>query len=669
MGGIRVSLAAWLACGAALWLGPSPARAQEAQDADPPLADPLPPLDPFDDLGIDWPDPPGTADADEAVAIDGVPEADPAPDPGKPTWTLEIVGLPDEVEAPVRSAFAPLSNLDHNEPAETASQIDRRAAADAEILAELLRSEGYYGAIVTPVTRASANRISVRLEAEPGTRYRFSDIALPGLDAVGPAEASALRAILGLKVGDPVRAEEVIAARGRLSEQLGRRGYALASLGEQQVLIDHDTKSARYILPVDPGIGSRFGAIRVVGEPPFPEAHVAHLARFSPGDTYDAALVGDLRRALIQTGLIGEITIEEEVAPDGRVDLVLTLSPAPPRTIAGEIGYGTGEGARVEARWTHRNFFNPEGALTLAGVLGTQEQLAAVTLRRNNWKQRDRILTAQLIAGHSERDAYEARYVGAGAGIERVTNFLWQKPWVWSLEGEVLATDERDRLEDIDLTFTRAYFIAALAGALRYDGTDSLLDPVSGFRLGGSLAPELSVELDTLSLGEESVEAGARETYLRALVEGSAYLPAGEALVLAGRLKIGTLFGAERGNIAPSRRLYAGGGGSVRGYGYQQLGPKDVLGDPVGGRSLTEFSLEARYRFGADRQFGIVPFLDGGRLSEGAWPGTRGWQFGIGVGARYYSSFGPIRIDVGTPLNRQEGDSRIAVVVGLGQAF
>jgi translocation and assembly module TamA len=108
----------------------------------------------------------------------------------------------------------------------------------------------------------------------------------------------------------------------------------------------------------------------------------------------------------------------------------------------------------------------------------------------------------------------------------------------------------------------------------------------------------------------------------------------------------------------------------VRGYGYQRLGPRDIDGDPIGGRSLAEFALEARIRVNAfGGNFGVVPFLDGGTLSTGAFPSMKDWQLGAGLGLRYYSSFGPIRLDVGTPLNRQEGDGRITVVVGLGQAF
>jgi translocation and assembly module TamA len=135
-------------------------------------------------------------------------------------------------------------------------------------------------------------------------------------------------------------------------------------------------------------------------------------------------------------------------------------------------------------------------------------------------------------------------------------------------------------------------------------------------------------------------------------------------------VRLGTIIGAQSSEIAPSRRFYSGGGGSVRGYGYQQLGPRDAAGDPTGGRGLAEFALEARVRIKAfGGNFGIVPFLDGGTLTSDIVPKVGKWQFGAGIGARYYSSFGPIRVDVGTPLNPRSGDAPIAVVVSLGQAF
>jgi translocation and assembly module TamA len=200
----------------------------------------------------------------------------------------------------------------------------------------------------------------------------------------------------------------------------------------------------------------------------------------------------------------------------------------------------------------------------------------------------------------------------------------------------------------------QTYFIGALPLALSYDGSDDLLNPTRGFRLAAHVSPELSLE-------------GAAFGYGRIQLDASAYQPLRKGLVIAERIRLGSILGAPADKIAPSRRFYAGGGGSVRGYGYQEIGPRDADNNPIGGRSLNEFSIEARvHAFG---NFGVVPFLDAGNIYTSTLPKATGLRFGTGLGVRYYSSFGPIRVDVGTPINPQKGDSPIAVYVSLGQAF
>jgi translocation and assembly module TamA len=307
----------------------------------------------------------------------------------------------------------------------------------------------------------------------------------------------------------------------------------------------------------------------------------------------------------------------------------------------------------MEASWQHRDLIQPEGAVTFRGVLGTREQSLGSTLRMSNFQGRDKVLTAQAIAAHTNLNAYDARSLTLGASLERQTNIIWQKTWTWSLGAELLATDERDTIESTGQPRRRTFYVLAGPTSLAYDGSDDLLNPTRGHRLSARVSPEASLQ-------------GGTNFYVKAQVDGSGYVPIGGRISLAGRFRFGIIEGAQRDNIAPSRRFYAGGGGSVRGFGYQDIGPKDVNGDPIGGRSLTEFSAEARIRFGS---FGIVPFLDAGNLYASSLPKFDGLRYGAGLGARYYSSFGPIRVDVGTPIGRRPGEPRIAVYVSLGQAF
>ena len=149
-------------------------------------------------------------------------------------------------------------------------------------------------------------------------------------------------------------------------------------------------------------------------------------------------------------------------------------------------------------------------------------------------------------------------------------------------------------------------------------------------------------------------------------IDGSVYFPASERIVLAGRVRAGSILGSS--NFTSRRRGVSMpvAGGSVRGFSYQNIGPRDVLNNPVGGKSLFELGAEARIRFGS---FGVVPFVDAGNVYASGLPGLDRLRIGAGIGVRYYTNFGPLRVDVGTPINPQPGDSRIGVYVSLGQAF
>ena len=646
-----------VACAAAALVCPyAPSYAQTAD------LDPAAPLDPLPDIGVEWPD----MNAPDDAPIENLEEPDeemPAPvaiDVAEERrYSIVIEGLEGVDDEPaLAEAFDEQSELraDRNEAA-NAAQIDRRSRADAELLAELLRSRGYFDAVVQPRIEPSPDMLRVVLATELGRQYTFQLVEIPGLDAADE-DAAGLRQVFAVKTGDPVIAQNVIKARTDLQVALGEEGFALAEIGEQRIEIDHETHTASLSLPVQPGRVTRFGRISVSGRPPFPPSHIVTIARFDEGDRFKQSKVNDLRRALIATGLVAAAEVRLVPSADQQtVNVDVHLEPAPMRTVAGELGYGTGEGVRVEASWQHRNFVNPEGALTLRGVAGTQEQLVSAEFRRNNFRRRDQVLDILAHASNVERDAYRAKTLQLSGLIERQSNIIWRKKWTWSYGADLIATDERGVFDDLANKETRTFLIAALPLSLRYDGSNDLLDPTTGFRLGGRVSPEISAK-------------GGSFQYGRVQIDASAYFPVSDSIVAAGRVRLGTIVGAKSSEIAPSRRFYSGGGGSVRGYGYQRLGPRDAFDDPIGGRGLAEFALEARVRLKAfGGNFGIVPFIDGGTLTTDVAPDVGKWQFGAGLGVRYYSSFGPIRVDVGTPLNPGENDARLAVVVSLGQAF
>lgn len=632
---------------------PAAAPAPSGASADPSISleatGPMTDLAPLPDLGVDWPDP---ARIDAAPSVSGPTEIKGIAADKLQHYRTSLEGA-DNLGGTFRTRFDQLSTLIANQgkPA-NAAQINRRARDDEDLVRQLLAAQGYYdGRVVTLVnSNLGTGDTVVHVQVNPGDPFSFGTISLPGIEAAG-TEASRLTRDFGVKAGDRVNADTVQAAAAAFKVELGRQGYPFAKVGEPEVAIDHLTKKAVLTLAVTPGARAHFGRIIPTGARPlFSTRHLQTIARFHAGQQYDAAKLDDFRRALIATGLVSVVTITPVATRDpGVVDVAVAIDRAPRRTVAGEIGYSTGEGMRVEASWTHRNLIKPEGAVTFRGVLGTREQSLGATLRQANFHARDRILTAQVIGSHTIFDAYDARTFTVGASIERQTNIIWQKTWSWSLGTEFVATDERHSGDPTRKT----YLVAAAPTSLAYDGSDDLLNPTRGFRLSGRLSPEFSLQSGT-------------HAYIKTQIDASAYQPLGPRIVFAGRIRLGSIDGVSRDSIAPSRRYYAGGGGSIRGFGYQKIGPVDQNGDPLGGKSVTEFSVEARVRFG---NFGVVPFLDGGNLYSTSIPRLNHFRYGTGLGVRYYSSFGPIRVDVGTPIARRPGESRVAVYVSLGQAF
>jgi translocation and assembly module TamA len=580
-------------------------------------------------------------------------------------------------EDQIVSRFAGLSSLkSFDDDEDNLAQIVRRARTDRETLQQVLRVYGYYDAQVYQTLGGLGERaegeaagpvdvekVVVRYDVQPGPQYHVGKIALGDLAATG-SDYEALRGAFKLNTGDAINSDRIVAERLSLQSAMGETGYAFAKVGEPDLLIDHERREGDLTVPVTPGGVYAFGKINSSREKFLSSRHLQRIARFDPGERFKRSEVDDLRQAILATGLVSSVTVEaREVASPaagqpGTVDVDVKVTPGPLRTIAGLVGYSSGEGFRVEASWEHRNFFPPEGMVRVRVVAGTQEQLAGLTFRRNNFLTRDLVLNADLYARNQTSSAFEARTVSFTAGIERQQTLLFQKPWVFSAGLEILATGERDAAAILASERRKTYFIGALPMRAAYDGSDNLLDPTRGFRVGLRVSPEVSVL------------NGVRSSYGKAQFDASYYQPMGEKLVVAGRVRFGTIVGTDITNIAPSRRFYAGGGGSVRGYGFQLIGPRDTAGEPSGGRALSEFSLEARVKTGLlGGAVSLVPFVDAGAVDTTSTPRLRDIKIGAGIGLRYQTNFGPIRIDLGTPLNPSKGDSRIGVYVALGQAF
>jgi translocation and assembly module TamA len=599
---------------------------------------------------------------------------------------LKAVGLDD--------LFDDLSALENGGGrAANAAMVAARAREDEKLAVRLLQSRGYYDATALSTIEqvpGTTGNVTATVSATPGPLYRLGDVKVDSDPTVPPG---LLLRELNLNPGDPIEAERIQGAEANVALRLPQQGYPFVKVGQRDILLDDETHIGDYTLPVALGPRAVFGDIRTevggagmagrrtrnaedAADPSarserrqrrqrraravaFDADHIRVLRRYKPGELYDVRAVDDLRAAMIATSLFSTVSVEPvrsgQAGPDGTevVDLLVRQNPGRPRTLAAELGYSTGEGIRLTGSWTHRNLLPPEGALIVSGVLGTQEQGLTTTFRRSNWKQRDRTLQIAVAANHQDYDAYESYTGTLSARVSRDSTPIWQKHWTYFYGVELVGTNEDRWNFNRNERDRGTWLIAAAPLFLGYDSSDNLLNPTRGFRIKANASPETSVR-------------GAARPYARLMLEGTYYQPVSTNIVVAGRARIGSIPGIARDDLPPSRRYYAGGGGSVRGFGYQELGPRSPDGRPVGGRSFNEFALEARYRFG---NYGIVPFIDAGQVYEGIYPTLKDVRLGAGIGGRLYTNFGPIRVDVATPIKRKRGESKIALYISIGQAF
>ncbi|MEH3036796.1 MAG: BamA/TamA family outer membrane protein [Sphingomonas adhaesiva] len=635
-----------------------PGQLPAVAPVDPVLAQPLEPLSAFDTTPLQTVADVKHADAPEIAYATEVRGLDP-------------LGLTDE--------FNSLSALREGKgKAANATQVSARAREDEALAVRLMKSLGYYdGTAVSTIESApgeaqgATGKLRAIVSATPGTIYRLGAIAI---NAQPTVPADLIRRELPLREGDPIEAARIQGAEANVSLKLPQQGYPFVKVGERDVLLDDATHKGDYTLPVDTGPRASFGVLRTEGDRVFDLKHLNVFPRFEQGQLYDARMTDDLRQALVATGLFNGVGVQPVrtgvPGPDGteQVDLMVRQTKGPFKSLAGSVGFQTGQGVTAEGTFTNRNRFPPEGALILGAIAGTQQQGLSGTFRRQNAGKRDRTVTLIASALRANYDAFEA-FTGTLSGrISYDSTPIWQKKLTYAFGFELVGTNERVFDFDLNRRVRRTYGVFALPTQVLFDQSNDLLNPTRGYRLKLNLSPETSVQ-------------GSVRPYGRALVEATGYYPVSDSLVIAGRARAGSIFGIARDDLAPSRRYYGGGGGSVRGFGFQRLGPFEPLSSlvpdeegrvnlsdlrPVGGRSINEFSLEARYRFG---DFGIVPFIDAGNAYESVMPTGKDLRFGAGIGGRLYTNFGPMRVDIATPLNRRAGDPRVALYLSIGQAF
>jgi translocation and assembly module TamA len=533
------------------------------------------------------------------------------------------------------------------------------ARSDYARMIGVLYERGYFGPVISirldgrEAAEISPLEVPARIDAiaisvTTGPIYRFSQAQVAPLapDTAIPD---------GFRVGE-IAETPVIARSGRIAVRSWRElGYAKADITEQNIVANHPQRAVAADLRVTPGPQLRFGTLTITGNTDVETRRIRQIAGLPTGEVFSPAAVQNASENVRRTGAFRSVVLREAEEPnaDGTLNMDLIVAEGPPRRIGFGAEIASDDGIELSAFWIHRNWLGGAERLELnADVTSIASNVSDITVAFSARFTRpatprpdtDQFILAD-IAFLDERD-YSGESINVGIGyLRRFTD---------RLTGEAALGFNISQLTD---AFGESdYALIGLPTRLTFEGRNDLLNPTKGVYLDGRATPFVAIK---------GTDNGARffgdaRTYLG--------LGSDDRVVLAGRAQLGSIVGPDLENTPNYFLFYSGGGGTVRGQEYQSLGVDLGNGLQTGGKAFLGFSGEVRATVSDAIQ--VVGFYDWGYIGAESFPdGSGESQAGAGLGIRYLTPIGPLRVDVGTPVSGDEAGSSLLLYIGIGQAF
>ncbi len=541
-----------------------------------------------------------------------------------------------------------------------------RAAFETDLnrIRRFYQDRGYPNARITGIDVAlSEDRHAVRLTVviDEGEPLVVQAVRTEGFDDIQTAEPGVFEG-LPLQPGAPRDFDQVAASRQLILDRLRDLGYAYARVdateGPGTV-----PGQAVVVFAGTPGPLARFGPITVDGLVRLDERVLLRELTFRPGQTYEARRITQSQRRLAALDLLRFVNIDARPPEGGQpldVPVRITVTESPPRRLQLGAGYGSEGGARGSVDWSHLNFLGDARHLQASLKGSFIERGASLEMTQPYFLRQGLSLDTRGSAWWTVEDTYTSKTLGGRIGVRYRFGGRGRGPQ----RGPADVVRAAYIHEYLRYTITEA----ALADLAGFNELIALgLDPITGHGRGTKAAFSASIEREaTNSLVDPTrgyaVSAaveharpylGGTFAYDEFLVEGRAYVPAGERLVLASRVRLGTLAAAADVDVPFSERYFLGGSSSLRGWGRYEVSPL-ANGLPVGGRTMLDASIEARFAF--NQSLGFVGFVDLGNVWAGGWETHLGdLRYAVGPGVRYRTPVGVVRADLGYQLNPEPG--------------
>lgn len=545
------------------------------------------------------------------------------------------------------------SELEFDQRPQTLFEARRAARRAVEKGENYLNSRGYFAPEIS-YSVAPGEPPLVTLSVEPGPLFVFSNVSVDtGDEPLSAVGQDAIATVRVLASGETAIPKEIIAEEAGLVAALKAVGYADARALERSVIGDREAGTLELTYRIDPGPRIRLGKVIYESDTRVRQSALDRLIPFQTGEFYSPQAFAIFSRRLNATRNFSFVSVQlaqDGEGPDGDGvevrDVVVQLEDRDRYTLSAGTSFSTSEGPGLTAGIIKRNASRRGDTVSANLTLATLERALKVDWRLPNVTAFERTLVLSAEAGREETDAFDREALTLTGALEvRSSNRL-----TYALGVGSEFTREEDAFEQRDQQILSTFL------GIRLDYADDPLDATEGWRIDARAEP--------------GVVIGDREAqYLSLNGQISAYqgLDDNDRFVVATRLRSGFVFGAALSDLPVSRRFFAGGGGSARGFEYQSVGPRDIDGTPTGGRGLLEVSSELRWR--RDGPLGFVAFLDGATVTADQGAQFDDIRYSAGIGVRYDTLVGPIRFDVATPINPRDGEDPLQFYVSIGQAF
>lgn len=576
---------------------------------------------------------------------------------GTLAYDVEIRGLPEGSDIQtVAEGVLRTYQLQERKAASLAA-LRRRADDDIEDFTRIMHAEGYYDATIeTEVTEpvGEDGKALAIFHVTPNQRYAVGELTLRFVEddpRLPPIDD--LRRTAALPSGAPARGDAIVDAEARVTRYLTNHGFPYARFVRREARAREAAARIDVTSFFDAGPYATFGETRIEGSENVELDYLRELIPWQQGDPASRAELNRLQQRLTSSGLFQSVTVklpergQPAAGDDNARPVTVTLQEAKPRSIRGGIRFDTDRGPGVRAGWRHRNLFGRAEDLQTTADLTLDEQIVSAELDRPRYPSERWTAVHRLELRNSKDDAFDVRSITGQVGLRTALEGGWTVGGGIEPSAAVTETDTRS---------DTAYLVGFPFFARR-DRSDDPLNPTQGHRLNFGVDPNVGLN------------NGSPVWFTVVSSGGSYYLPViGEdRLVLASRGRVASILSEDIDDVPVNELFFAGGGASVRGFGFRSISPV-ANDDETGGRFLTEGSIEARVKITQD--IGVVAFVDGAVVEEEPFPAFQErLNIGYGAGLRYYTPIGPLRLDVGLPLNPRDGDSAFEVYISLGQSF